>query len=63
MRYVGGVDEKGQSIEVKDPLAQRLREPSDAAGTPEQKVAALLAVREVFSAGLATNLSAPVTEA
>ena len=63
MRYVSGLDEKGQPIDVKDPLAQRLRELSDAAGTPEQKVAALLSVREVFSAGLAADLSAPVTEA
>ena len=63
MRYVSGLDEKGQPIDVKDPLAQRLRELSDAADTPEQKVAALLAVREVFSAGLAADLSAPVAEA
>jgi fructuronate reductase len=63
MHYVAGIDEKGQPIDVKDPLAQRLRELSDAAATPEQKVAALLAVREVFSAGLAADLSAPVTEA
>jgi fructuronate reductase len=63
MRYVAGLDEKGQPIDVKDPLAQRLRALSDAAETPEEKVAALLAVREVFSAGLAADLSAPVTDA
>lgn len=63
MHYAAGIDEKGQPIDVKDPLAQRLRELSDAAATPQQKVAALLAVREVFSAGLAADLSAPVTEA
>lgn len=63
MRYVGGADEKGQPIEVKDPLADKLRELSGAAGTSEQKVAALLAVREVFSASMAAQLSAPVAEA
>ncbi|SOE16032.1 fructuronate reductase [Hoeflea halophila] len=63
MRYVGGVDEKGQPIEVKDPLATRLRDLSDAAGTAEQKVAALLGVREVFSARLSAQLAEPVTEA
>lgn len=63
MRYVSGIDETGQTIEVKDPLSARLRELSDAAGTPDQKVAALLAVREVFSANLAARLSASATEA
>ena len=63
MRYVGGTDEKGQPIDVKDPLAGRLRGLSDAVDTPEHKVAALLAVGEVFSAELAAKLSAPVTAA
>ncbi|MCY0096320.1 mannitol dehydrogenase family protein [Hoeflea ulvae] len=63
MRYVGGVDEKGQSIEVKDPLAGRLRGLSDAAETPAEKVAALLSVREIFSAELAAQLLEPVTHA
>lgn len=63
MRYVGGVDEKGEPIEVKDPLAERLRTLSDQAGTPEQKVAALLGVREVFSGQMAEALSAPVAKA
>lgn len=63
MRYVAGVDERGQPIEVKDPLSKRLRELSDAVEAPDQKVAALLAVSEVFSAGLATELAVPVTRA
>jgi fructuronate reductase len=61
MRYVGGVDEKGQPIEVKDPLAERLRGLSDAAETPAGKVAALLSVREIFSADLAAQLLQPVS--
>lgn len=53
MRYVGGVDEKGQPIDVRDPLAQQLKAASDSADTPEAKVAALLDMREVFDPGLA----------
>ncbi len=55
MRYVGGTDEKGDPIDVRDPLADRLRALSDAAPTPEDRVAALLGVREVFPAELAAN--------
>jgi len=63
MRYVAGIDEKGQPIDVKDPLSKQLRALSDAAETREQKVAALLAVREVFSSRLAADLAAPVSQA
>ncbi len=63
MRYVGGMDEAGQPIDVRDPLAARLRYVSDAAATPAAKVAALLSVREVFAADLAARLEAPVTKA
>jgi fructuronate reductase len=55
MRYVGGTDEKGDPIDVRDPLAGRLRALSDAAPTPDARVAALLGVREVFPAGLSVN--------
>lgn len=48
MRYVGGVDESGQVIDVKDPLAQRLKVSYDNAVTPADKVSALLAERDVF---------------
>lgn len=63
MRYVGGVDEKGQAIDVRDPLAAQLRAASDSADTPEGKVAALLGVRDVFPEELAEQLKRPVTEA
>lgn len=53
MRYVGGVDEAGRPIDVRDPLADRLRALSDGASEPSGRVAALLSVREVFPAGLA----------
>jgi len=53
MRYVGGMDERGQPIDVRDPLAGRLKALADAAPDPAGKVAALLGVGEVFPAELA----------
>jgi fructuronate reductase len=55
MTYVGGVDERGRPIDVKDPLAARLRALSDTGGTPAGKVAALLGVAEVFPRALAED--------
>ncbi|AUH34343.1 mannitol dehydrogenase family protein [Paracoccus tegillarcae] len=63
MRYVGGIDEAGGAIEVKDPLAAHLRELSDAADTPADTVAALLAVDDIFPPELAARLQQPVTQA
>ncbi|MEJ2035675.1 MAG: mannitol dehydrogenase family protein [Maritimibacter sp.] len=63
MRYVGGVDERGAPIDVRDPLADKLKTLSDSADSPAGKVAALLSLRDVFPADLAPALSAPVTEA
>lgn len=55
MQYVGGVDERGVAIDVRDPMAARLKATSDEVAEPAAKVAALLSVREVFSAELAAN--------
>ncbi|WP_108483312.1 mannitol dehydrogenase family protein [Oceaniglobus ichthyenteri] len=55
MRYVGGIDEKGAPITVKDPLAELLRRTSDSAKTTADKVRALLAVEQVFDPALACN--------
>ncbi len=52
MRYVGGTDEKGAPIDVRDPLGPRLKALSDAAPDAESKVAAFLDLREVFSEAL-----------
>lgn len=60
-RYVGGVDEQGRSIQVDDPLADRLRAASDGADFPAGKVRALLALTEVFGSDLAQ--SAPFVDA
>ena len=62
-RYVGGVDEHGRVIDVRDPMAERLRAVSDSADTPEGKVAALLGVRDVFPPDLVAALQTPVTGA
>lgn len=63
MRYVGGVDERGQPIDVRDPLAARLRAASDSQETPEAKVAALLAFHEIFPADLSAALQPGLTVA
>lgn len=55
MRYVGGVDEAGKAIDVRDPLAAVLKNASDGAVTGDEKVEALLAVEAVFGADLATD--------
>ena len=49
MRYVTGVDEKGTPIDVRDPMAARLREKADHAGkNPERLASELFAIREIF---------------
>lgn len=48
MRYVGGQDENGGVIDVRDPLAASLKAASDSARDPEGKVAALLGFKAVF---------------
>ena len=62
MRYVGGVDEAGRPIDVRDPrggpFACRLGRGRYA---EEGKVAALLAVDAVFDAALAGDAQFPVT--
>ena len=49
MRYVTGIDETGAPIDVRDPMARRLRTIADEAGPVAARLApALVAVREVF---------------
>ncbi|MFK7854005.1 MAG: mannitol dehydrogenase family protein [Granulosicoccus sp.] len=52
MRYVGGIDEEGQPIDVRDPLSSTLETLSASAGSPADKVTALLSVSDVFSTDL-----------
>ena len=52
MRYVGGVDENGQPIDVRDPLVERLRAASDSATDAAGKVAAFLELQSIFGSDL-----------
>lgn len=53
MRYVTGVDEHGRPIDVRDPLAERLKSISVAAqGDTGRLVDGLLGVREIFGGDL-----------
>lgn len=63
MQYVGAVDPEGQPIDVRDPLAEKLKALSNAAATPAAKVEALLGVAEIFPQDLAIQLKTPVTQA
>ncbi|MFK7859727.1 MAG: mannitol dehydrogenase family protein [Granulosicoccus sp.] len=63
MRYVGGVDESGQPIDVLDPLADSLQKLVSAADTPGETVSSLLAVEEVFPADLVKPLLEPLSAA
>ena len=53
MRYMGGVDDAGAAIELKDPLAAELKAASDRAATTADRVAAFLAFDAIFPAELA----------
>ena len=56
MRYVTGIDEQGNPIDVKDPLAARCRTIADAAGRDADKLAdGLLAIPEIFGSTLSAN--------
>ena len=66
MRYVAGVDEQGRAIDVRDPLAARLRAIAEREGWEAARLApALAAVAEVFGADLSRDprFLAPVTTA
>jgi fructuronate reductase len=53
MRYVTGVDERGNKIDVRDPLASRLQSISNAAaGRPDRLVESLLSIEEIFGKDL-----------
>ncbi len=56
MRYVTGVDEQGNPIDVKDPLAARCRAIADTAGRDAGKLAdGLLAIGEIFGPDVPAN--------
>ncbi|MDW2205168.1 fructuronate reductase, partial [Vibrio sp. 1636] len=55
MRYVSGVDEQGNNIDVRDPMAETLRQICDQHGLNVSVVPALLAVEAIFPAELGQN--------
>jgi fructuronate reductase len=56
MAYVTGIDEKGQAIDVRDPLRDELRARADAAGRNAAKLStALLGVEKIFGRDLPAN--------
>jgi fructuronate reductase len=66
MRYVTGVDEHGRAIDVRDPLAAKLKAIADQAGLSATRLApALASVADVFGADLAGDprFMEPVTAA
>jgi fructuronate reductase len=65
MRYVTGIDEQGRPIDVRDPLAKRLRGLADEAGPADRLAPALFSVREVFGDDLPRDprFTKPVTDA
>ncbi len=66
MRFVGGIDERGAAIDVRDPMAARLRAITEAAGQDAAKAApALAAVSEIFGHDLPADprFMTPVTRA
>jgi len=66
MRYATGIDEKGAPIDVRDPMAARLRQTADRAeGNPERLARELFTLREIFGDDLPadTRFTGPVTAA
>ena len=66
VRYVGGIDEAGRTIDVRDPLAATLQATLAAAGPdPAARIAAVLGMQAVFGADLrrAAPFVAAITEA
>ncbi|NOJ45289.1 mannitol dehydrogenase family protein [Bradyrhizobium archetypum] len=65
MRYVTGTDEQGRAIDVRDPLAAKLKALAERAGpAPERLAPALLEVDSIFGAlGADPRMHSAVTEA
>ncbi|WP_310606884.1 mannitol dehydrogenase family protein [Buttiauxella brennerae] len=55
MRYVGGVDEQGEAIEVSDPLLAEIQQAVAASQEGEARVKALLGLNTIFGADLPGN--------
>jgi len=62
MRYIGGVDERGATIELHDPLADKFAELAKYTTGPDVWIADILAMREVFPKLTAQILTEPLTK-
>lgn len=54
MRYVSGVDDMGNAIDIRDPLAEKIRAIVETSHD-ENRVAALLTLQEIFGSDLPAN--------
>lgn len=65
MRYVGGIDDAGQTIDIRDPMLATLQQVVNHSPDDEQRVAALLALKSVFGGQLPSDKEfvAEVTQA
>lgn len=55
IRYAGGADEKGGRIDVRDPLAEAMRERAQGCTSPAELTAAFLKLEQVFGTDLPAN--------
>jgi fructuronate reductase len=55
MRYVAAVDEQGNTIDVRDPMAAQLKEICDQHGLDSSVVPVLLSLEAIFSPEIGTN--------
>lgn len=60
MIYVGGTDLDGKAIDVRDPMADRLKALSASGDGYEEKVSALLGVTDIFDQDLADRIREPL---
>lgn len=65
MRYVGGVDEQGNPIEISDPLLPVIQKAVQSSGEGKARVQSLMAINAIFGDDLPNNalFIAKVTEA
>ena len=65
MRYVGGVDEQGNPIEISDPLLPVIQKAVQSSAEGKARVQSLLAIKAIFGDDLPDNslFTAKVTEA
>lgn len=55
IRYVGGVDEQGEAIEIRDPMREQLAQRVAETPEGEARVAALMSIKAVFGEDLASE--------